>query len=204
MRIAADTISLVEIANGVRAFAKHEPRDAMYKVASRLIESSWGTYEDVSDALGVLLLTWNQAFYRYGPLDFDAVQTALDGRSAEILSFRTVEILTVGLETDDQDAIRDLFAAMLDACSIITTKSKELRKTQFEQQRPCICWLLRPSRFGTTGSQKPWGSAEGGQISREPAMWSWYFGVATSQTRSRSLTDQFRNLAAFQVSRNRS
>ena len=83
MRIAADTISLADIANGVRAFAKREPRDAMYKVASRLIESSWGTHKGVSDALGVLLLTWNQAFYRYGPLDFDAVQTTLEGRSAQ-------------------------------------------------------------------------------------------------------------------------
>ncbi|MHC1604889.1 MAG: hypothetical protein ACXQTP_02840 [Candidatus Methanofastidiosia archaeon] len=46
-------------------FEKHEKRDAMYKVATSLVSYFWGKPLDMVDGLGVLLLTWNQAFYRY-------------------------------------------------------------------------------------------------------------------------------------------
>lgn len=65
VRIPPTSIALADLERGVRAFAVKEPRDAMYKVATKLIDGSWGSHEEVADALGVLLLTWNQAFYRY-------------------------------------------------------------------------------------------------------------------------------------------
>src|SRR5436190_1928104 len=52
----------------------------MYRVASKLIEQTWGDLPEIADALGVLLLTWNQAFYRYGDLHFDDLEDYLRSR----------------------------------------------------------------------------------------------------------------------------
>ena len=62
-----------ELKAGYLAFQAHEARDAMYKTATFLVETFWGKPREMSDSLGVLLLTWNQAFYRYGLFDFDAL-----------------------------------------------------------------------------------------------------------------------------------
>lgn len=64
-------VSLDELVTGCEAFEKRERRDAMYRVTTGLIQQSWRDGGKVADALGVLLLTWNQAFYRYGVLDFN-------------------------------------------------------------------------------------------------------------------------------------
>ena len=55
-----------EFRKGVAAFQKHEKRDAIYKIATFLVRNFWGQPAKMADSLGVLLLTWNQAFYRYG------------------------------------------------------------------------------------------------------------------------------------------
>ena len=59
-----------------KEFKKREKRDAMYKVTERLLSTSWknGNISDMTDGLCVLLLTWNQAFYRYGIFDFDKLE----------------------------------------------------------------------------------------------------------------------------------
>ena len=54
-----------EFCKGCEEFERHEKRDAMYKVATFLVSYFWGRPSDMADGLGVLLLTWNQAFYRY-------------------------------------------------------------------------------------------------------------------------------------------
>jgi len=54
----------VEVIRGSQAFRDHERRDAMYKVATFLVDHFWGAPAEMTDALGVLLLTWNQALYR--------------------------------------------------------------------------------------------------------------------------------------------
>ena len=69
--------TLREFQNGCLAFRKREKRDAMYRVAMFLVERNWGKAADMADGLGVLLLTWNQAFYRYGPLDFERLEKCL-------------------------------------------------------------------------------------------------------------------------------
>jgi len=54
-----------EFLRGCEQFENREKRDAMYKVATFLIKQFWGQASEMADGLGVLLLTWNQAFYRY-------------------------------------------------------------------------------------------------------------------------------------------
>ena len=63
--------SQAEFCNGINEFKRHEPRDYMYNVSKFFVDHYWGNPEKMSDGLGTLLLTWNQAFYRYGPFDFD-------------------------------------------------------------------------------------------------------------------------------------
>lgn len=93
-----------EFCEGCRKFEELEGRDSMYKVATFLVEYYWGKYADMADALGVLLLTWNAAFYRYGSgsLDFEELERCL-GRNFNLLnSFRTRDISTLS-EADEQD-----------------------------------------------------------------------------------------------------
>jgi len=72
-----------EFERGYRAFQQHdEKRGAMYKTASFLIDHFWGRPSEMADSLGVLLLTWNQAFYRYGPFDFDALEKCISRKSS--------------------------------------------------------------------------------------------------------------------------
>ena len=59
---------------GCDEYERREKRDSMYKVATFLVSHFWGKPNDVADGLGVLLLTWNQAFYRYGIFDFDKLE----------------------------------------------------------------------------------------------------------------------------------
>jgi hypothetical protein len=145
MRVASNTISVANVISGVRVFANREPRDAMYKVASKLIASSWGHPEEVADALGVLLLTWNQAFYRYGPLSFDAIQQVLHDYAVDIDGFRKVDILSVAVEPSNLLSIRSLYTAMLGACSIRTRKKGELRQSPVSAAK--ALHMLAPATF---------------------------------------------------------
>ena len=74
-------------------YLEEEPRDAMYRVSMRLIEQNWENDEEISEALGVLLLTWNSAFYRYGNLNFDLIQEAISKNKRRLYKLRKTSIL---------------------------------------------------------------------------------------------------------------
>ena len=98
---------------GVNEFRKHEQRDAMYKVATRLVKDYWGKHEEVTDGLGVLLLTWNQALYRYGMFDFSRLEQFLRRRDKELNTYRNRDIAEWA-DSDDQ-AVQDIFNELLNA-----------------------------------------------------------------------------------------
>jgi len=102
-----------------------EGRDPMYKVATFLVNHFWGKYEEMTDGLGVLLLTWNQAFYRYGPLDFVALQKCIKKNFKIITSYRKRSLIS--LSDKDENKIRDLFYDFLDALKIHEGKVKGRR-----------------------------------------------------------------------------
>jgi hypothetical protein len=78
---------------GYKEFRKNEKRDAMYKVATFLVELFWGDCHKMSDGLGVLLLTWNQGFYRFnGSFDFFELERCLKKNWQKIVLFRTRKI----------------------------------------------------------------------------------------------------------------
>jgi hypothetical protein len=111
-----------EFERGYKAFQAIEPRDAMYKTATFLVEHFWGQPREMADSLGVLLLTWNQPFYRYGSFDFALLEDALRVNMPVIEALRPRSIES--LADADELTIRELFLAFLDALRIAEGKCR--------------------------------------------------------------------------------
>ncbi len=107
-----------EIRRGVEEFKRREKRDAMYKVASFLVSHFWGNHARTTEALGVLLMTWNQAFYRYGSFDFDRLETCIRDNWEKIQGFRNRELSS--LAPSDQGEVTELFLDLMDALQIVS------------------------------------------------------------------------------------
>jgi hypothetical protein len=105
-----------EFTKGYLAFQQHEKRDAMYKIATFLIDHFWRKTPEMADSLGVLLLTWNQAFYRYGPLDFDELEKCLSANLNLLDGYRKRSILSYS--SADDEPIKYLFQQFHDALQI--------------------------------------------------------------------------------------
>jgi len=111
-----DTLTPEEFLRGCNEFEKREGRDAMYKVATFLVSHFWGKPADMTDGLGVLLLTWNQAFYRYGIFDFEKLERCITDNFQKIENFRNRDISS--LSNDDSSEIKDLFDRFFEALQI--------------------------------------------------------------------------------------
>jgi hypothetical protein len=95
-----------KIRRGCQKFHNQEKRDAMYKIANYLVSHFWQKSDaDATNGLGVLLFTWNQAFYRYGSFDFDALEEFIKQNKAKLDRFRNRTIESFG-ETDKNDVNR--------------------------------------------------------------------------------------------------
>lgn len=97
----------------------------MYKTATFLVEHFWGQPRDMADGMGVLLLTWNQAFYRYGSFDFALLEDTLQANLPIIERFRPRDIQS--LVEADEPAIRQLFLVFLDVLRIKEGKKKDCK-----------------------------------------------------------------------------
>ena len=114
-----------EIQAGSKAFRSYENRDAMYKVATFLVDHYWGKPTEMADALGVLLLTWNNALYRYGLFDFSALEDVLREKMKVLKTFRDRDIRS--FVDEDNEKIGELFDAFLAALKIADGKKKGTR-----------------------------------------------------------------------------
>ena len=121
-----------EFLKGCEEFEKHEKRDAMYKVATFLVSHFWGKPSDMADGLGVLLLTWNQAFYRYGIFNFDKLEKSIADNLQKIESFENRDLLS--LSSSDEDDIKDLFDIFLEALQIDTIRFSNKNKKGYTQK----------------------------------------------------------------------
>jgi hypothetical protein len=106
-----DTPSYSQFERGYREFQKHERRDAMYKVASFLVAHFWGNPSEMADGLGVLLLTWNQAHYRYGGFDFDILEQCIAKNLNLLEEYRQRNVFSYSPRDDKQ--IENLFQQFL-------------------------------------------------------------------------------------------
>lgn len=127
---------------GVREYEKREKRDSMYKVATFLVSYFWGDPDEMADGLGVLLLTWNQAFYRYGSFDFDRLETCIGSNLGIIDTFRQTEISN--LSEGEEDQILRLFGDFLGALEIVSGGSQGKRSPVAVSK---ALHLLAPSFF---------------------------------------------------------
>jgi hypothetical protein len=114
-----------EFVKGCEEFQRHEKREAMYKVATFLVSHFWGKPAEMADGLGVLLLTWNQAFYRYGVFDFDKLQQCTSDNLQHLTTFRDRHILS--LSDQDEMGIKELFHRFLQALEIESGKGQARR-----------------------------------------------------------------------------
>jgi hypothetical protein len=106
-------------------FRQHERRDAMYKTATFLVGHFWGRPAEMADSLGVLLLTWNQAFYRYGPFDFGKLEACIAENMPALEAYRARSILDYAANDDAQ--IKALFDAFLTVLAIADGTGKGKR-----------------------------------------------------------------------------
>jgi len=115
-------ISPQEFRSGYEAYQQHEKRDAMYKIATFLVNHYWASPSDIADSLGVLLLTWNQAFYRYGRFDFDSLELCIMKNQSVLDAYRHRDILSYS--STDVPQIARLFEQFLDALQICEGSSR--------------------------------------------------------------------------------
>jgi hypothetical protein len=108
------TAEVVE--RGCKAFELHEPRDAMYKTATFLVDHFWGRPAEMADSLGVLLLTWNQAHYRYGSFDFRELENCIAKNMAVLEGYRVKSILAYTAEGEPR--VKALFREFMLALAI--------------------------------------------------------------------------------------
>jgi len=92
-------------------FLNLERRDAVYKISTRLIRESWNDDREVSDALGVLLLTWNAAFYRYSILNYPSIEYVIKRHREELNKFRELDISE--LQEDMKDVVKSIYTDFL-------------------------------------------------------------------------------------------
>jgi hypothetical protein len=108
--LSLKAISLSELESECRAFEEWEPRDSMYRVSAFLVREWWGDPAKLVDALSVLLLIWNGAFYRYGNFDEESLETCLRENEAMLSAFREREIASF-CEADEAETVK-LFTAV--------------------------------------------------------------------------------------------
>lgn len=110
---------------GLEAWKTDDPRDAMYRVSERLLTMDWGDPGRMADDVGVLLLTWNQAFYRYGGFDYSRIQETISRYASTLEAFRYRSLST--LKSEDDAIIEPLFDEFVAATQIAYGKAKGKR-----------------------------------------------------------------------------
>jgi hypothetical protein len=120
-------VSPSEFERGYKAYQENDlTRDAAYKVARFWVDNFWGKSQ-MADGMGVLLLTWNASFYRYGLFDFANLEAALQKNMPTIEKFRTLDLVKTDIELKDYEAdIMCLFQDFLTALKI-TKGKKEIK-----------------------------------------------------------------------------
>ena len=120
----------------VEEYEKHEKYDAIYKIATSFVLRFGSKSSDIADVacgLDVLLLTWNQAFYRYGIFDFDKLENCITKNFRKIENFRNRDISSLSIS--DEENITDLFNEFLKALQIDTLRFSDENKKKYTKKQ---------------------------------------------------------------------
>jgi len=131
-----------EFLQGIKEFERREPRDAIYEVSSFFIPHFWKDFYNMAIGAGAFLLSYNQAFYRYGIFDFDELENCIRTNLFKLSSFRK-RCITSLLESDEED-IKRLFREFLEALQIDSGKTQG-RKSPVSVSK--TLHILAPSFF---------------------------------------------------------
>ncbi|WP_321430379.1 hypothetical protein [uncultured Methanolobus sp.] len=97
-----------DISKACAEFETCETRDVMYKVAMSHMKSHWEEPEGMTDAIGVLLLSWNQQFYRFHKgLNLKRVEDCIIDNMDNLKEFNNRTITS--LSNKDDENIKKLF-----------------------------------------------------------------------------------------------
>jgi hypothetical protein len=132
-----------EFKRGIQEYERREKRDAMYKVATFLVSHFWGIPSDMADGLGALLLTWNQAFYRYGVFDFDKLERCIRRNLPSLKAFRERDISSFSRR--DAGNIKHVFIEFLGALEIEVAGTGRPRRSPVATAK--ALHVLAPSFF---------------------------------------------------------
>ena len=103
-----------EIVQAHELFLQNEPRDLFYKLATNLVESAiheTGLFS-ITEAISVLLQTWNNAHYRYTHFDiqhFNDINQLINNNFNNLQQYRNRDIST--LSTADDNFIINIFTS---------------------------------------------------------------------------------------------
>jgi hypothetical protein len=107
--------TLDDLARANEAFLANEPRDLFYRVATELIALAQRqeTTITVSEALAVLLQTWNRVYYQYHPAEQRTLPDDLDALLEQFAQpLATVRERSIkSFSADDAKVARQLFEA---------------------------------------------------------------------------------------------
>ena len=109
-------ITVDELRIGCERFWDYEPRDAMYRVATKVVRAAWPNPAEVADGLGVVLLTWNNAAYRYGSFDFAKLEQLIRRNLNELAAFRS-RVLDQFDPVEDTILVGHVYCEALEALS---------------------------------------------------------------------------------------
>ena len=101
-----------ELKKAKEVFRKNEPRDLFYRLAVELVDLAvkGKTKFTITEALSLLLQTWNMAYYRFHRFDikhYNKIEQLIENYRSEIMLFRKRTILS--LDEVDKNAITEIF-----------------------------------------------------------------------------------------------
>jgi hypothetical protein len=111
--VALHIPSATECKAAIPAHRQHESRGPVYFRALERINAGWGDATAMADGTGLLLKSWHNVFYRFGPFD-PARLTGCIEANMEVLSSlceRTID----SLSPEDEPIVRRLFNDFTDA-----------------------------------------------------------------------------------------
>lgn len=118
-------------------------RDPTYKTGRRLVELYRDSSSELADGLGVVIVHWNHAFYRYGRPDFSAFEACLLRHQESIASLGRKDLPAASQK--DLAIARELFEEFLEALAGINRKTGAKRRSAVATVK--ALHLLAPSFF---------------------------------------------------------
>jgi hypothetical protein len=105
-----------EFFHGIKAFDKNEDRGFVYRVALEMMNQFQTDTGRLCEAAGILLLTWNQAFYRYGSFNMRSFQRTVNQNRESLRTFGCRRIAS--LDEPDKSRVSALFGKFMNALQI--------------------------------------------------------------------------------------